>query len=118
MQARAAVTRHKSASTGVQNQNMTAKHDPMSRFLSSLRTAGLVVGGGAAAALIFAVLGSILVALGVFLGVLVVIGGLQVLLFGRSSVAHVTVTRSPGGHEMIDITPPRTPRRVRSDESV
>lgn len=95
---------------------MKAKHDSMSRFLSTVRAAGLVVGGGAAAALLFAVLGSVLVAVGLALGVLVVVGGLQFLLFGRGKVSHVTVTRSPGGYEMIDITPPRPSRRPRSDE--
>ncbi len=91
----------------------------MNSFLTTLRAAGLIVAGGVAAAILFAFLGSLLVAAGIVLAVAVVVGGLQFLLFGRSKVK-VNVTRyqaSPGGYEMIDITPPRPPRRPSKGEA-
>ncbi len=82
----------------------------MNRFVNTFRTAALLVGGGIAAALLFALLGSLLVAVGIFVAVAIVAGGLHFLIFGKG---RVTVRRSPGGYEMIDITPPRPPRRPR-----
>jgi hypothetical protein len=91
----------------------------MNSFLTTLRAAGLIVAGGVVAAILFALLGSLLVAAGIVLAVGVVVGGLHFLLFGRGKVK-VNVTRyqtSPDGYEMIDITPPRPPRRPRNGET-
>ncbi|TCT00611.1 hypothetical protein EDC64_12131 [Aquabacter spiritensis] len=83
----------------------------MNRFFVTFRTAAILVVGGIAAALLFAVLGSLLVALGLFAIVAAVAGGLHFLIFGRGRVA--PVQRSPDGYDMIDITPPRPPRHKR-----
>ena len=83
----------------------------MTGLINTLRAAGILVVGGIAAALLFAVLGSLLVAAGVFVSVLVVAGGLHYLVFGRKALVETRVYRSPTGNEMIDITPPRPPKR-------
>lgn len=82
----------------------------MDRLLTTFRAAAILVAGGIAAVLLFMVLGSLLVAVGIFVVVAVVATGLHFLIFGRGKVE---VRRSPGGHEMIDITPPRPPRHPR-----
>ncbi|QTL02360.1 hypothetical protein J5J86_16365 [Aquabacter sp. L1I39] len=91
----------------------------MNSFLTTLRAAGLIVAGGVAAAILFALLGSLLVAAGIVLAVAVVAGGLHFLIFGRGKMkVHVErYQASPGGYEMIDITPPRPPRRPRNGEA-
>ncbi|OYX06804.1 MAG: hypothetical protein B7Z15_16115, partial [Rhizobiales bacterium 32-66-8] len=63
----------------------------MTGLINTLRAAGILVVGGIAAALLFAVLGSLLVAAGVFVSVLVVAGGLHYLVFGRKAVVETRV---------------------------
>lgn len=81
----------------------------MNRLLNTFRAALVLIVGGIAAVALFTLLGSLLVAVGIFIVVSVVAGGLYFLLFGRGKV--VVRRSTPDGHEMIDITPPRPPRR-------
>lgn len=100
----------------------------MNRLLNTFRTAAILIVGGLAAILLFTLLGSVLVAVGIFVIVAVVAGGLHFLIFGRSRLRGFQAEfrqevqrgfprgpegaqRSPGGYDMIDVTPPRDPRR-------
>ncbi|MBA4791076.1 MAG: hypothetical protein H2042_15350 [Rhizobiales bacterium] len=96
----------------------------MNRLLNTFRTAAILIAGGLAAILLFTLLGSVLVAVGIFVIVAAVAGGLHFLIFGRSRLRGFQAEfrqefqrdfqdaqRSPGGYDMIDVTPPREPRR-------
>lgn len=79
----------------------------MNRLLTIARAVAALLVAAVVAVLVFTVLGSLLMAAGIFIAVVVVAGGLYVLFFGRP----VTVRRS-GRYEIIDITatditPPR-----------
>ncbi len=80
----------------------------MKQILSTMRIAAFLIAGGVAAVLLFALLGSVLVAVGIFVICAAVAGALHFLIFGKK--VEVEVQRSPSGHEMIDITPPRERR--------
>lgn len=85
----------------------------MTRLLSLFRGLAALVVAAVVAVLVFTVLGSLLMAAGIFIAVVVVAGGLYVLLFGRSSV---TVQRASGRYDIIDVTPVDiTPRRDRPE---
>ncbi len=89
----------------------------MNQILSSFRLAALLIAGGIAAILLFTLLGSVLVAVGIFAIVAAVAGGLQVLVFGRRRASayavYEDIQRSPGGYDMIDVTPPDARRRTK-----
>ncbi|MEW6257610.1 MAG: hypothetical protein AB1592_16775 [Pseudomonadota bacterium] len=86
----------------------------MNQILSSFRLAAILIGGGIAAILLFTLLGSVLVAVGIFAIIAAVAGGLQFLVFGRARArAYEDIQRSPGGYDMIDVTPPDARRRPR-----
>ncbi|WP_127089952.1 hypothetical protein [Aquabacter cavernae] len=84
----------------------------MNRLLNTFRTATILIVGGIAAILLFTLLGSLLVAVSIFVVVAAVAGGLHFLIFGRGKMPKFEdIQRSPGGFDMIDVTPPREPRR-------
>lgn len=86
----------------------------MNQLVNTFRTAALLIVGGIAAVLLFTLLGSVLVAVGIFVIVAAVAGGLHFLIFGRGrTVDFQDIQRSPGGHQMIDVTPPRDRRPQR-----
>ncbi|BAF89534.1 hypothetical protein [Azorhizobium] len=81
----------------------------MNRLLTILRAVAALIVAAVVAVLVFTVLGSLLMAAGIFIAVMVVAGGLYILFFGRTTV------RRQGGYEVIDITavditPPRKTR--------
>ena len=87
----------------------------MTRLLTLFRGLAALVVAAVVAVLVFTVLGSLLMAAGIFIAVVVVAGGLYLLLFGRGSV---TVERSGGGRsfQVIDATAVDvTPRRDRPE---
>ncbi|WP_341992527.1 hypothetical protein [Azorhizobium sp. AG788] len=85
----------------------------MTRLLSLFRGLAALVVAAVVAVLVFTVLGSLLMAAGIFIAVVVVAGGLYLLLFGRGSV---TMQRSSGRNVVIDVTAVDvTPRRDRPE---
>ncbi len=87
----------------------------MTRLLTLFRGLAALVVAAVVAVLVFTVLGSLLMAAGIFIAVVVVAGGLYLLLFGRSAVT-VQRERSGGRFEVIDVTAVDvTPRRDRPE---
>ncbi len=87
----------------------------MGRLLTIFRGMAALVVAAVVAVLVFTVLGSLLMAAGIFIAVVVVAGGLYLLLFGRPTV---TVQRSSGRYDVIDVTAVDvTPRRDRADRT-
>ncbi len=85
----------------------------MTRLLSLFRGLAALVVAAVVAVLVFTVLGSLLMAAGIFIAVVVVAGGLYLLLFGRGTV---TMQRSSGRNVVIDVTAVDvTPRRDRPE---
>lgn len=85
----------------------------MTRLLTLFRGLAALVVAAVVAVLVFTVLGSLLMAAGIFIAVVVVAGGLYLLLFGRGTV---TVQRTSGRYDVIDVTPVDvTPRRDRPE---
>lgn len=82
----------------------------MNQILSTVRLAAMLIVGGIAAVLLFTLLGSVIVAVGIFVICAAVAGALHFLIFGKKASVEVHVERSPSGYDMIDITPPRERR--------
>ncbi|MFG1424747.1 hypothetical protein [Roseixanthobacter glucoisosaccharinicivorans] len=85
----------------------------MTRFFSTFRSVGILMAVALGAVLLFTLLGSLLIAVGLFVTALVVIGGIRYLLTGKGVVEVRTQTYRAGDFEMIDVTPPKPPRRER-----
>ncbi|MFG1461796.1 hypothetical protein V5F77_02770 [Xanthobacter sp. DSM 24535] len=85
----------------------------MTRFFSTFRSVGILLAAAVGAVLLFTLLGSLLIAVGLFVTALVVVGGIRYLLLGKGIVEVRTQTYRAGEYEMIDITPPKPPRQGR-----
>ncbi|MGU3495964.1 hypothetical protein ACLBXM_18130 [Xanthobacteraceae bacterium A53D] len=83
----------------------------MNRLLTIFRAVAALVVAAVVAVLVFTVLGSLLMAAGIFIAVMVVGGGIYLLIFGQKATIRRGTSRA-GSYEVIDltatdITPPR-----------